>query len=140
MIPKEVWTIRPDRTLCTELLGFDLCVRSSAHQGQIHFAVRGKPYHADGPSCVFLAGERPSAVRAMAAAEWAAVALSRWLPGRLPQQSPLRPADVADEADADPAAADPAAADPAAADKDAPLWRPVPRQVARQDLPALSGG
>lgn len=126
MTPKEVWTIRPDRTLCTELLGFDLCVRSSAHQGQIHFAVRGKPYHADGPSCVFLAGERPSAVRAMAAAEWAAVALSRWLPGRHPQEAPPRPVG-----------ADPAGFD---TDKDAPHWCPVPRQVARQDLSALSGG
>lgn len=126
MTPKEVWTIRPDRTLCTELLGFDLCVRSSAHQGQIHFTVRGKPDHAGDPSFVLLAGERPSAVRAMAAAEWAAVALSRWLPGRLPQGAPPRPAG-----------ADPAGSD---TDKDAPLWRPVPRRVARQDLPALSGG
>ncbi|HET6804197.1 MAG TPA: hypothetical protein VFH59_01980 [Frateuria sp.] len=80
--PKEVWTAKPDRPLCTESLGFELCVRSSTQAGQIRFTVRNRPDRAGDPSCVLVAGKRPSAMQAMAAAERAAAALSCRQPGR----------------------------------------------------------
>ncbi len=72
---KEVWTAKPDPTLCTESLGFELCVQLSAAPGCFRFIVRRRPDRAGGLSCVLVAGERPSVMQAMAAAERAAAAL-----------------------------------------------------------------
>jgi len=74
--PRELWTAKPDRTLFTESLGFELCVQLSAPSGLFRFTVCKKQHRARGPSCVLVVDERPSVMQAMAGAERAAATLA----------------------------------------------------------------
>ena len=85
---KEVWMVKPGRTLCTESLGFELCVQLSAAPGCFRFIVRSRPDRPGGLSCMLVADERPSVMEAMVAAERAAAALAGRQPGRAAPQQP----------------------------------------------------
>lgn len=89
--PKEIWMVQPCRTLCTESLGFELCVQGPTQMGRFRFTVRNRPDLTSGLSSVLVAGDLPSAMQAMAAAERAAAALSCRQPGRPSLERQPRP-------------------------------------------------
>jgi hypothetical protein len=79
--------------LCTEAFGFQLCVRASGQAGNFRFTLRNTSDHPGHPASVLMAGEYPSAMRAMAEAEQAALALSReqpWPRGKGVPERPVR--------------------------------------------------